>query len=93
MQATLVMHAIGAPLGFVLISLLYFKKFAFTSPLQTALLFLAVIIGMDVFVVALIIEKSLAMFASPLGTWLPLALIFSATYFTGILCRKGENAS
>jgi len=27
-------------LGFILISLLYFKKFGFTGPLQTALLFL-----------------------------------------------------
>lgn len=93
MQAALVIHAIGAPLGFVLISLLYFKKFAFTSPLQTALLFLGVVVGMDVFVVAVIVEKSFAMFASPLGTWLPLALIFSATYFTGVLCRKWENPS
>lgn len=49
MHATLVMHAIGAPLGFVLISLLYFKRFAFTSPLQTAFLFLGVVIGMDFF--------------------------------------------
>src|SRR5271169_1393930 len=58
MQATLIMHAIGAPLGFVLISLLYFRKFSFTSPLQTAFLFLGVVVGMDFFVVAILIEKS-----------------------------------
>ncbi len=87
MQATLVMHAIGAPLGFALISLLYFKKFPFTSPLNTALLFLGIIIGMDILVAAMLIEKSFAMFASPLGTWLPLALIFSVTYLTGAFCK------
>lgn len=90
MQATLVMHAIGAPLGFALISLLYFKKFSFTSPLHTALLFLGIVIGMDIFVVAMLIEQSFAMFASPLGTWLPLTLIFSVTYLTGASCKYGE---
>jgi hypothetical protein len=92
LQATLIMHAAGAPLGFGLISLLYFKKFAFTSPLQTALLFTGIVVGMDLFVVALIIEKSFAMFASPLGTWLPLALIFSATYLVGALCKYGDTS-
>ena len=91
MQATLVMHAIGAPLGFILLSLFYFKRFAFTSPLQTALLFLVVVIGMDVFVVAMLIEKSFTMFSSPLGTWLPFALIFSSTYITGAICKHGEK--
>lgn len=91
MQAVLVMHAIGAPLGFVLISLFYFKRFAFTSPLQTAFLFLGVVIGMDIFVVAMFVEKSFAMLASPLGTWLPLTLIFSATYLTGVFCKRGEK--
>lgn len=90
-QDTLVMHAIGAPLGFILISLHYFKRFAFTSPLITAFLFLGIIIGMDLFVVALLIEKSFEMFASPLGMWLPLALIFSATYLTGVLCKHAEK--
>ena len=89
LQATLIMHAIGALLGYILLSLLYFKKFAFTGPLQTGLLFLGVVMCMDVFVVAMLIEKNFAMFASPLGTWLPFALIFGATYFTGALCQRG----
>ena len=90
MQSTLIIHAIGAPIGFALISFIYFKRFAFTSPLQTALLFIGVVIVMDVFVVALLIEKNFAMLASPLGTWLPLALIFSITYLTGIFCKQGD---
>jgi hypothetical protein len=93
MQTTLVVHAIGAPVGFFLLSLLYFRKFSFTTPLQTALTFLAVVAGMDALVVAPFFEKSFAMFASPLGMWLPLALIFCVTYFTGMLCRRGVQPS
>jgi hypothetical protein len=80
-------------LGFLLVSLFYFKRFAFTGPLATALLFLGIVIGMDVFVVALVIEKSFVMFASFLGTWLPLALIFGATYFTGLFCKCAKRPS
>lgn len=62
---------------------LYFKQFHYTTPLVTAFLFVAIVIFMDVFIVALFIEQSLAMFASFIGTWLPLALIFMATYLIG----------
>ncbi len=91
LQAALIVHAAGAPLGFALITWLYFKKFAFTGPLQTVLLFTGVVIGMDVFVIALFIEKSFAMFASPLGTWLPLSLIFLATYLVGTVKKQSEG--
>lgn len=83
MHATLVLHAVGAPVGFALISLLYYRKFAFTSPLQTALAFLGIVVALDLFLVAPVFEKNYAMFASALGTWIPFALIFAATYFTG----------
>ncbi len=42
----------------------------------------------DFFVVALLINKSLAMFASPLGTWIPFALIFTSTLVTGTLLSQ-----
>jgi hypothetical protein len=37
----------------------------------------------DFLLVALVINHSLAMFASLLGTWIPFALIFASTYLTG----------
>jgi hypothetical protein len=52
----------------VLVSLLYFKKFNYTTPLQTALIFVGFVIIVDFLVVALLINRSLAMFASLLGT-------------------------
>jgi hypothetical protein len=84
MDTALVVHAVGAPIGFALLSLLYFKRFASTTPLETAAAFLAVVVAMDGFLVAPVFERSYSMFASPLGTWIPFALIFAATYFTGL---------
>ena len=83
MEITLVLHAIGAPVFFAIIALIYFKNFNYTAPLQTAVIFVAFVIFMDVFLVALFIEKSFAMFASMLGTWIPFLFIFLATYITG----------
>jgi hypothetical protein len=76
---TLIVHAIGAPVIFSLITLLYFRKFRFTSPLLTAALFILIVILMDFFLVALVINKSMEMFQSLLGTWIPFALIFLST--------------
>ena len=81
---TLIIHAIGAPIFFLIVSLVYFKNFNYTSPLQTAMLLIGFVIAVDFFVVALVINRSLDMFASVLGTWLPFALIFTSTYLTGL---------
>ena len=88
MESTLIVHAIGAPIIFSLLSLLYFRRFHFTSPTITAIAFLLIVILMDFFVVALIINKSFEMFLSPLGTWIPFALIFISTYLTGVIVDK-----
>jgi len=81
----------GAPLGFALIAFFYFRKFGFTSPLSRAILFLAILAGFDPFLVAPVFERSLAMFTSVIGTWLPFALIFLSIYVTGV-CAKRYNA-
>jgi hypothetical protein len=88
LQNALVIHAIGAPIYFTLVSLIYFKKFNYTTPLQTATIFVGFVIAMDFFVVALLINRSLDMFTSPLGTWIPFALIFTSTYLTGLYAGR-----
>ncbi len=85
MNNTLIIHAILAPLFFAVISYFYFRRFNFTTPLQTAVIFLGFVILMDFFVVALLINRSFEMFTSLLGTWIPFALIFLSTYLTGLL--------
>lgn len=82
MQTTLVIHAVAAPVFFGGVSFAYSTRFGHTTPLQTACAFLAFVMAMDLVVVALLINHSLAMFASPLGTWIPFALIFVSTFVT-----------
>lgn len=84
MQTTLIAHAIGAPAIFALISFFYFTKLNYTTPFQTATLFLSLVIFLDLFVVSLLINRSLEMFESIWGTWLPFVLIFLSTYLTGL---------
>jgi len=81
--AALWIHLILGPAFFGLISLFYFRRFSFTGPLSTALIFVGLVIGLDFFLVALIILQDLAMFRSPLGTWIPFSLIFCLTWLTG----------
>lgn len=83
MDATLIVHAIGAPIGAAVFSWIYFRHFGHTGPLVTAAVIVAAALTLDVFVVALLIEKSFDMFRSVLGVWIPQALIFAATYLTG----------
>jgi len=91
MQNTLIAHAIAAPLIFAAVAYLYFKKFNYTTPLQTAVIYVLAVMLMDLVVVATFIEQSYAMFGSLLGTWLPFALIFGSTYAVGLhIVREGE---
>ena len=90
-ENTLIIHAIGAPIFFMIVTLVYYKKFPFTTPLQTALIFIAFVIIVDFFVVALLINKSLEMFTSPLGTWIPFVLIFISTYLTGLFSTRTKT--
>jgi len=82
-----IVHAVGAPVFFGLVSWMYFTRFNYTTPLQIAAIFVGFVILVDFFLVALVINRSLEMFASPLGTWIPFALIFASTYLTGMLLR------
>ena len=47
METTLIIHLFGAPVIFGIISLWYFRKFHYTSPLQTAGIFLSFVVIMD----------------------------------------------
>lgn len=89
MEATLVVHAVAAPLLAIIVARFYFGRPDHASPLVTASVVLAFIMLVDFLLVALVINRSLAMFRSVLGTWLPFALIFAATAGTGWLARAG----
>lgn len=92
MQTTLIAHAIGAPVIFTTISYIYFSKFGYTNALTTAAVFVGIVIFLDIFPVATVINKSFEMFTSILGTWIPWALIFLSTYATGLVTERGLGA-
>lgn len=83
LNGALIIHAIAAPIFFGGISLIYFRKFNYTTPLQTASFFLVFVVAMDFFVVAALINRSFEMFTSLLGTWLPFFSIFASSYVVG----------
>lgn len=87
----LLIHALAAPLIFAGLSWNYFRRRGAWTPLRTAAMFVGVVIAMDFFVVAMLIEKSFEMFTSIAGTWLPFALIFVSTWLTGAAVRRSAR--
>ena len=79
----LIIHAVAAPIIFAVVSSYYFKKYDLTTPLETAALFVGFVVLLDFVIVALLINKSLAIFGNVLGTWIPFVLIFISIYYTG----------
>ncbi len=55
------------------------------SPLLRAAAMTGLIVALDALVVAPLFERSYTMFRSPLGTWLPFAAIFLASWAAGAL--------
>ena len=92
MDTTLIVHAIGAPVFFTGVSGVYARYFNYTTPLKAALIFLSFVVAVDFFLVGLIINGSLEMFASPLGTWIPFALIFTSSFITLTYARRAGKA-
>jgi hypothetical protein len=91
METTLIVHAIGVPIVYLFVSLIYFTYFSYTTPLQTAAIFTLSAILLDLILVATIIEKSYEMFGSLIGTWIPFASMFLTTYLIGILITKRKS--
>jgi menaquinone-dependent protoporphyrinogen oxidase len=80
-----VVHDVAAPAIFVALGERYFRARGARDPLPTAAAWTAIVAGLDGVVIAGGVQRSLAMFGSLTGTWLPLVLIFLATWATGAL--------
>jgi len=91
MKANLIVHAVAAPIFFGLISVCYLNRFGCPESAATALVFVGFVIVEDFFLVALVIEKSMDMFSSPIGTWIPFDLIYSVTWGGGSLMKPEER--
>jgi len=89
----LIVHAIAAPVFFMVLSLIYFTRFGYTTPLATAAMFVGFVVTMDFVLVSLVILRSLDPFTSLIGTWIPFSLIFLSAYLTGLyVTRRGAPA-
>jgi hypothetical protein len=90
LENALVIHALFVPVVFFGVSMLYFSKFNYTTPMQTATIFIVFVILMDFFVVSIMINKNFDMFKSILGTWFVFAEIFTTTLVTGKYQTSGK---
>ncbi len=84
----LLVHAAAAPFVSAIFSYVYYRKFNYSSPLLTAIVIVATVILLDFFLTATIILQDYAMFYSPIGTWIPFALIFTAALIVGIYMSR-----
>ena len=50
--------------------------------------FTGFVMVVDFLLVGLVILRSLEMFASPLGTWIPFGLIFASSWLTGVVVTR-----
>ena len=87
----LTIHALAVPIFAAAVSWFYYRKFSYTTPIQTALAFVSFVILLDAGLVAPVFEKSFAMFRSFIGTWLPFLLIFLSTFATGVFLRRSNR--
>ena len=93
LQNALILHLFGAPVIFAMVSLSYHKKAPSARPLLVAAGFTVIVMAMDFFLVATVIQKSFAMFKSFLGTWLPFMMIFVSSWMTGRSMRKTSGST
>jgi hypothetical protein len=79
----LVIHLVAAPFIVAAVSWIYFTRTGSKRVVFTAAFFMGLPMAVDFFVVAVLLLRSLDMFTSLIGTWIPFALIFAVTYVTG----------
>lgn len=81
----LLAHGVAAPLVFTALAWRYFRVPGSRDPLPTAVAWSAVVALLDLAVAAGLLERSLAMFQSIGGTWLPYILILVVAWAVGNL--------
>ena len=83
METTLIVHAIGGPLGAIIATMIYYRFFGDLAPLTLASIFVGTALALDALVVSPFFVGDYGMFASPFGLWIPMALIFGVTWLAG----------
>lgn len=92
MESTLIVHAVGGPLGGAIATVIYYRLFGDLAPLNLASLFVATALLLYALVVSPFFVGNYGMFASLFGLWVPMALIFGVTWLTGALLGRHRTA-
>ena len=79
----IVLHDLIAPSVFSILAWRYFRARGARDPLPTAFFWTGLVAFLDLIIIAGLAQHSLAMFKSFAGLWLPLGLIFIATWAVG----------
>jgi menaquinone-dependent protoporphyrinogen oxidase len=85
LTAALIAHAVAAPVIFLALARHYFRARGARDPLPTAIAWTAIVVLLDAVIMAGAVLRSLKIFGSVAGTWLPFAMIFVAIWATGAL--------
>jgi Na+-transporting NADH:ubiquinone oxidoreductase subunit NqrD len=85
LDTTLRIHLVVAPVVAFLVSTVHGLLVPEFDALLRAAVITGVVIVLDAVLVAPLFERSYAMFRSLIGTWIPFALIFLASWAAGIL--------
>jgi proline iminopeptidase len=80
MESALIVHAVAAPIIAGSLAYVYARWLAGPRPLAIGAAFLGAVVVMDVGLIAPFVERSWEMFRSPIGTWIPFALIFLVSW-------------
>jgi hypothetical protein len=89
-ETALLVHALVVPFIFAGVAASYFRGQHSWAPLRAAITVTVLVGLLDLVIVASFIQHSLAMFRRFVGSWLPLLLIFVATWMIGAL-RKHKH--
>jgi hypothetical protein len=90
----LIIHLIATPIIVLVVSLAYFTRTGSNRVALTAAVFTAVPMTLDFLLVAVVLLRSLEMFGSLIGTWIPFALIFTVTYLSGrLVAARGSRSA
>ena len=73
---------------FSAIGFLYSSASGTVSPRNAALAMLGAVVGFDFFLIAVLVNRDLAIYARPLATWIPYALIGLSTWLGGEFGRE-----
>jgi menaquinone-dependent protoporphyrinogen oxidase len=78
-----IVHDIAVPIVFGAVAWHYFGRRGARSPLVAATTFALLTVALDSAIVAGLVQQSFAIYASLVGFWLPVALIFLVTWAVG----------